>query len=432
MFYGAPGRKLFTTVGGGPIRGAHTANGTGYVVSGPTLYSVTGAGLSTELGFVPGDGRVQIVHNDTQVVVMTNAGWVVWNVPNQTLGTVSGAPTTGQGTYQDSYIVFPLENGTYGWTAISDATSLDGLNFASAEAQPDPIIAILSDHRELWLFGTQTTEIAQTSGDADLVFTRTAMLEYGCCAKYTPAKSNNTVFWLGQNESGTGVVYQAEGYSPERISTHALETAIATYGDLTYTWGFCYQQNGHTFYILSFPGFATWAWDASARRWSQLTYRNASTGVRERQRDNAYMFIAGKHIVGDYESGKLYQLDLDTYTDDGNVIERERAWAVIESENKWLRHNSIEIIGEMGVGLETIIDPTPGANPKWRLSWSDDGCRNYSNEREIDMGKIGHYRQRGQIQRLGLSRRRVYRLRTTDPVRIAVYGANLNVTGGVK
>lgn len=254
------------------------------------------------------------------------------------------------------------------------------------------------------------------------------MLEYGCCARFTPCKSNNTVFWLGQNESGTGVVYQADGYSPERISTHALETAIAGYGDLTETYGFCYQQNGHTFYVLVFPGFATWAWDASARRWTQLCYRNPRTGIRERQRDNAYMFLGGKHIVGDYENANLYFLDLDTYTDNGNIIERERAWAVIESENRWIRHDSLEIIGEFGVGLGGGIEDYAGGNPRWRLSWSDDGCRTFSNERDIDMGRLGHYRQRGKVRRLGLSRRRVYRLRTTEPVRIAVYGANIDAT----
>jgi hypothetical protein len=227
-------------------------------------------------------------------------------------------------------------------------------------------------------------------------------------------------------------VYQADGYNPERISTHALEEAIATYGDLTETWGYTYQQNGHTFYVLNFGNLATWAWDASARRWTQLTYRNPMTGDRERQRDDAYMFIAGMHITGDYANGNLYKLDLDTYTDNGAVIERERAWSVIENENRWLRHSQLEIIGESGVGLPTIGDPTPGANPKWRLSWSDDGCRNYSNEREIDMGALGQYRKRGIVRRLGISRRRVYRLRTTDPVRIAIYGANLIATGSIK
>lgn len=432
MFYNAPGCKLWATVGTGPIRGEHTASGAGWVVSGSELYGVNSAGVATLIGTIPGSGRVHMEHNDTQLAIMHTQGWHVLDLGTHVLTAISGCPTTAQGTYQDSYIVFPNTNGTYGWTPIDDAATVDALNFASAEAQPDPIVAVLSDHRELWLFGETTTEIAQTSGDADLVFTRTAIMEYGCAAKYTPAKSDNTVFWLGRNANGTGTVFQAEGYSPSRISTHALETAIEGYGDVSDAFGYCYQQEGHTFYVLTFPGYATWSFDASSRRWTQLVYRNTSTGARERHRGNAYMFLGGVHIVGDYENGNLYTLDLDAYTDNGSPIERERAWAVIQNEGKWLRHNRLELRAEMGVGLDGISSPTPGADPKWALDWSDDGCRTWSNAREIHIGQQGDFRNRGLIRRLGLSRNRVYRLRTSEPVKLSIYGANLDATASSK
>lgn len=428
MFYGSPGLLLLSTIGTGPIRAAHTANGYGWVVSGQSLYQVTSAGVATLIGDVPGSGRVCLVHNDTQLAVMHSAGWHVLTFSTLGYGAVSGAPVTAQGTYQDSYIIFPNADGTYGWTNIGNAQSLDALNFASSEANPDPVIAVLSDHRELWLFNTQTTEIAQTSGDADLVFVRTAILEYGCAAKYSPAKSDSTVFWLSQSDSGDGIVMMAEGYSPSRISTHALENAIAGYGDVSDAWGYCYQQNGHTLYVLTFPGRATWAFDASAKRWTQLAYRNPLTGDQEQHRGNAYMFLGSTHMLGDYANGNLYALDLDTYTDNGAVITRERAWSIIENQNKWLRHNRLELMAEMGVGLDGINPPTPGADPLWLLDWSDDGCRNFSNSRELRIGQIGQYRNRGIARRLGLSRRRVYRIRTTEPVKIAVYGANLDAT----
>jgi len=144
------------------------------------------------------------------------------------------------------------------------------------------------------------------------------------------------------------------------------------------------------------------------------------------------MFLDSSHMLGDYANGNLYALDLDVYTDNGAIISRERAWAVIENENKWLRHNRLEIMAEMGVGLDGITPPTPGADPLWLLDWSDDGCRNFSNSREVRIGQIGQYRNRGVARRLGLSRRRVYRIRTTEPVKIAVYGANLDATASSK
>lgn len=138
------------------------------------------------------------------------------------------------------------------------------------------------------------------------------------------------------------------------------------------------------------------------------------------------MFINGTHFVGDYANSNLYTLDLDTYTDNGSLIERERAWAVIENENKWIRHNRLEIACEMGVGLDGTTQP--GTDPLWLLDWSDDGCHSFSNSRQLKIGKIGQYRHRGVARRLGLSRRRVYRLRTTEPCKIAVYGVNLDAT----
>lgn len=356
------------------------------MVSGGSLYQVATDGTPTLIGDVPGTGRVCLVHNDTQLAVMHSEGWHVLTFTGGGYGAVAGAPTTAQGTYQDSYIIFPNTNGTYGWTNIDDAQSLDALNFASSEANPDPIVSVLSDHRELWLFNSETTEIAQTSGDADLVFVRTAMVEYGCVAKYTPAKSDSTVFWLSANDSGSGMVMMAEGYSPTRVSTFALENAIAGYGDISDAWGYCYQQNGHTFYVLTFPGRATWSLDAASRRWTKLSYLNTLTGDDEQHRANAYMYLGQTHMVGDYATGNLYALDLDATTDNGNEIRRERAWAVIQNNGKWLRHNRLELMAEMGVGLDGISPPTIGADPVWLLDWSDDGARTFSNTREIHIG----------------------------------------------
>lgn len=426
MFYNAPGLALFATVGSGPIRGMHTAGGYAWVVSGLELYQVNAAGTATLVTTIGGTGRVSLAHNDTQLTVAHSAGWTVVTMASLAVATPANAPLTAQLTYQDSYEIFPNANGTYGWTKISDATTIDALDFASAEAQPDPIVSVLSDHRELWLFGETTTEIAQTSGDADLVFTRTAIMEHGCAAKYSPAKADNTVFWLGRDENGQGVVFRAEGYSPSRISTFALETAIAGYADLSTAWGYCYQQNGHTFYVLTFDE-ATWAYDMSSQRWTQLAYRDPLTGDLERHRGNAYCNLGGRHLVGDYETGAIYRLDLNTYTDNGDLIYRERTWAVIEAENRWIRHDRLELMAEMGVGLVT----GQGSDPVVLLRWKDDGFT-WGNDRELRVGRIGRFRNRAVTQRLGRSRNRVYQLRMTDPVKVAWYGVNLDAQPGTR
>jgi hypothetical protein len=123
------------------------------VVSGASLYKVSG-GVATLVGAVPGVGRVVMQENDTQLAVMHNLGWESVTISTLSMGSVIGAPMTAQGTFQDSYVVFPQANGTYGWTAIDNLQTIDPLAFASSEAQPDPVISILSNNRELWLFNT--------------------------------------------------------------------------------------------------------------------------------------------------------------------------------------------------------------------------------------------------------------------------------------
>lgn len=422
MLYGAPGRVLFCTLGSGPIRGMAYAGGKRWAVSGTSLYSIDAAGTGTVVATIPGTGRVMLVANDTQLVVMHASGWTVITLANDVVSTPANAPLTAQGTYQDSYIVFPNANGTYGWTAIGNAASIDALDFASAEAQPDPIVAVLSDHRELWLFGRDTVEIAQTSGSADLVFTRTAIMEQGCIARYSPAKADNTVIWLGGNHHGKGRVYKADGYSPAGISDAALDTWLDAIADLSEAFAFTYKQGGHTFYVLTVPGHGSWAYDLSGGGWSQLAYRNPTTGDLERIRDNAYCFDGSRHLVGDYENGNIYELRLDAYTDNGNAIYWERAFSVIEAENRWLRHDRAELMAEMGVGL----NDGQGSDPIVLLSWSDDGCRTWSNDRELRLGRIGEFTARAIARRLGLSRNRVYRIRGTDPVKRRFYGFNLD------
>jgi len=457
MFYGTPGLKLWATLGTGPIRGMDKAGGYLWVVTGTALYRVSPSGAVTTVTNIPGTGRCHVIHNDTQLIVMHAVGWTVVTLSTLAVATPANAPLTAQGTYQDAYAVFPNANGTYGWSAIGNAGSIDPLDFASAEAQPDPIIAVLSDHRELWLFGDETTEIAQTSGSADLVFTRTAMMEHGCAAKYSPAKADNTVFWVGRDANGQGVVFRADGYTPSRISTFALESAMAGY-TISEAWGYCYQQGGHTFYVLTFPE-ATWFFDVATNRWTQWAYKEPVSGDLKRHRGNAYAFFAGLHLVGDWENGRIYQLDLDTFTDNGVRILRERTWAVIEAGGPLIRHDRLELMGEAGVGIpgrvpgtvtlrdendQPVLDELgyplldesdvdiadPGADPVVRLDWTDDGSRTWSNPRELRIGRLGEFRRRAITRRLGRSRSRVYRLRTDEPVRIAWYGVTLDANVG--
>jgi hypothetical protein len=66
------------------------------------------------------------------------------------------------------------------------------------------------------------------------------------------------------------------------------------------------------------------------------------------------------------------------------------------------------------------------------LRWSDDGGHTWSNEHWASIGRVGEYGHRAFWRRLGMTlklRDRVYEISGTDPVKIAIMGAELNISG---
>jgi hypothetical protein len=422
MFYVAPGLLLWDTIGTGPIRAMKVAAGAVWVVSGTKLYRCTAQNASVEVGTVPGTSRVTLEANDSQLVVMHDAGWHVCTMSSLAYASVTDAPTTAQGTYIGGRVVFPQDDGTYGWTALNTASALDALDFASAEYDTDAAVATFADHGELLVFGDRSVEWYVESGDPELPYTRTAISEYGCAAKHSIVAVDNTVFWLGKDEKGDPRVYRANGRSPQGVSDYGIDLALSSYGDLSTAYAYAYQQQGHTFYVLTVPNQATWVYDLSSGMWTQRAYRDPDSGALGQHRSAAHAYFGGLHLVGDYEDGRVFQLSPDTYTDDGDPLYWERTWSHIESENVRIRFDQLEVMGEMGVGLD---GSGLGVAPVVNLTWSDDRGKTFPNIRQLPLGAIGQYDNRAMTTRLGIGRRRVFRLYGSEPVKTALYGVNV-------
>lgn len=427
-FYGTPGKVVRATLGtSGGHRGSLVAGNHLYCVVGSGVYKVTSAFASTLLGTLPSaSGKVQMAQNGQQLVIAHRDGWHVVTLSTGAMAAVANSPAMSDVSFIDNYGVGAAANGTYVWSNLADFSTVGALSFASAEGHPDRILRTISDHRELWLFGEVSIEVAVVSGDPDLPFTRTAFIEQGILAPHSAAKEDNSVFWLGRNESGQGVVYRAEGYVPTRVSTFAIEQAIQNYASPEDAVAFTYQQDGHHYYVLSFAE-ATWVYDINVGLWHQRSWRDTTTGEVRRDRAHTHVFFSGQHLVGDWEDGRLYALDMSTFTDDGDPIYRERVWAQIENENGWMTFHKGELIAEMGVGQSGAVS-ADATDPKVWLSWSNDGGRTWSSELDRSLGAIGEFRSRAVWRRLGKSRSRYFRLRTSAPVRLAFRSFTLEMS----
>ena len=503
----APGLRLLANMGDGPIRGLWQFGGYGYVVSGEVLYRVDSIWRVFPIGTVSGSsGPVSMSDNGTQLFIACNGPSFIYNSLTLDFKQITdpdfpGAVTVG---YINGYFVFNEPNSQRIWiTTLLDGTSIDPLDFASAEGSPDGLVSLIVDHREIWLFGTNSVEVWYDAGTSPfpLVPVQGAFNEVGCIAAFSVAKLDNGLFWLGADARGKGIVYRANGYTAERISTHAVEWQIQEYGNLSDALAYTYQQDGHSFYVLIFPtANTTWVFDVATSLWHErAAFINGSF---TRHRSNCQMSFNNEVVVGDHELGNIYAFDLEVFSDAGAVQKWLRSWRALPvgtNDLKRTAQHSLQLDAETGA-INTSVTTTPvildvsnpddtlltesgdtlvyevaglvsllteggdvivqenggfmyidgapsvvgGAiliqvssieafaiDPQVMLRWSDDGGHTWSNEHWRSMGKTGTYGTRVIWRRLGMTlklRDRVYEVSATDPVKIAIMGAELNVS----
>ena len=465
----APGLELLQTIGSGPIRAlwAHQTNGSDfYVVSGTEVYKLTSTSATpVKLGNIIDGGPVSIADNGTQLFFACNGPSYIYNEATNEFKQITDPDFPGAVTvaYLDGYFVFNEPNSQRVWvTALLDGASIDPLDFASAEGSPDGLVAVNVDHREAWLFGTDSVEVWYDVGGTDFPLQRIqgAFNEIGCVAAFSIAKLDNSLFWLGTDARGQGIVYKANGYTGQRVSTHAIEYAIAQYGNISDALAYTYQQEGHGFYVLTFPSAnATWVYDAATQAWHERA--GLVNGAFTRHRSNCQCNFGGETIVGDFENGNIYKYSLEVYSDNGDPQKWLRSWRAIPTGQNTLKRtaqHSLQLDAESGVGLNGFtteqvfylvtqnsdrlitesgdyiaseITSTVLADPQVMLRWSDDGGHNWSNEHWTSMGGIGRFGQRILWRRLGMTTRirdRVYEVSGTDPVKIAIMGAELHAS----
>jgi hypothetical protein len=431
--YGTPGLQLLATVGLGPIRGLWHVGHSLYVASGTRLYRLDAAWSATLIGTIGGSGLVSMDNNRTQLMLVDGvSGWIV-NLGTDSITPAAGIPSSPQFvSFLDNFFIVN-SGGTdqFYISTLADGSAWDPLDFASAEGNPDDVVSIITDHRELWLFGSRSTEVWYNSGADDFPIERLqgGFLEVGCIAAHSVAKADNTVYWLGRDRNGMGIVWSARGYQPQRVSNHSIETQIQSYDTISDAVAYTYQQGGHTFYVLTFPSAnKTWAIDLANGFWHERAYLHPTTGILQRHRANCHSTFADLNIVGDYENGNIYALDQDTYTDNGDPIKSLRTCATVWDQNDLtnIGHHRLQIDVEGGVGLNS----GQGSDPQMMLRWSDDGGHEWSNEHWATLGKIGKYGTRAIWRRLGGSRNRVYEASITDPVKRVIINAHLRMSAG--
>lgn len=419
VLLGTAGCKPWGSAGSGPIRGCHEMADILYVVSLNTLYSVNSGGVATSIGTVAGTGHVVMDDSGTQLAIATSGGvGYIYTTTTATFGQITDVDFRGGSSvaYLDGYFLWGNIDGSFQISGLLNGTAFDALDFATAESSPDGLKAVKVLGREVWLMGDHTIEPWINTGNADFPFEslNDTIITKGLLAPYSPAILDNTIFWIGTDQEAGGgpVVYRAEGYTPRVISTPACELALDAETDLDGVRGFGYVQGGHAFYVIVLPSGPAWVYDVGHSMWHER-----ETYGLDRWIGNCHCYSYGKHIVGSYRDGDLYELDLNYFWDDTDIpLIAEGISIPLGDDTAWRTLDSIQFDMETGVGLTT----GQGSDPQIMLQISKDRGQTYGNERWKTMGAVGRYGIRVMWWAMGRFRSVVVKFRISDPVKRSI------------
>jgi len=427
--YGRPGNLLLATAGSGPGRGAYTAsNGRAFFVSGNSLYEYDGTATGVLRGALGTNTGLLITmdENGTQLAVCDGSKLYIFTYATNAFAVVASAnlPSASTVTFIGGYfVVSRVNSGIFQISALYDGFTWGALDFATAESSPDSLLCVKNIAGQLALVGAKSTEFYSNTG-ARFPFQRIngAVISTGTVSAYSVLQLDNSMFLVSRDDNGAGIVYRLQGFSPRRISTEPIELLIQAAPAPATLRSWSYQEDGHTFFVLTGGGMnTTLVYDLATGVWHERAYLN-QYGNYEPDISACGTYAFNKIITIDRQSGNIYEQSLKYNSDNGREIAADRIFTQIQDEDKPIIIKNLTVGIETGLGTQT----GQGFDPQIILFVSKDGGKTWSGGRSKSAGKAGEYRSRVKFDRLGQARQWMLRLRMTDPSSRYISGAWIN------
>ncbi|MCK5445296.1 MAG: hypothetical protein KAI73_06705 [Rhodospirillaceae bacterium] len=443
--FGTPGLREIATTGVDKQvnRGSHVKGGIAYFVNGTLLYrlnrTVGGGGdiFSIDaLGVIPGSERVSMADNGTQLMILVPGGdGFIFDesagTPFQQITdldfTANGAPQ--HVVYIDGYFAITTDTKKFIVSALNDGLSYDALDFGTAEADPDDIVAPIVHSNQLFIGGSETIEVFQNIGGSGFPFQRVEgfVIPTGIKAAFSIVQAGETFMFIGAGVNDSPSIMQFTGTSAQIVSTDAIDFILQgfTEDEIAQSFAWSYSQSGAHFVGFSLPT-TTLVYDQKSKEWherrSQIIDASGTRNIR--WRPNSLITAYGKVLVGDSEDGRIGEVDLDFFDEyDGEII-RRRATMPFSNDGNSFSMPMLELTMESGVGdFET-------EDPQIRLAFSKDG-KTFSSELTRSIGKAGEFDKRIIWRRLGrFPRMSVFQFTMSAKVKPVIIKLEADIVGG--
>jgi len=432
--YGTHGLTLFTATGSTPVRGARTIPylTVTYYVAGNTIYVLNTAGISAPIGTInTATGYVGMSdsgENGLQLLIVDGTnGWIV-NLSNNTLTmiTSAGFPASATtATFLGGYfIVNSTGSGEFFWSNIYNGLVWNTLQFATAEYDPNNLLAVTVNLGQLLLWCERTIEVWTLAGDSR-IFARVggSAVQWGLGSIYSIDFFGDSVIYLAKNRMGQFQVSLLSGTTSQPVSTPEIEYDLNMQRTPQQATAYSYLYFGHMMYQINFPN-KSYLYDGTSNAWSEVG--SAALGINPpgRHYGNVRFELNSVPYVCDYRNGNIYKVDPSNYTDNGDPI-------ICDFELKHVFEPALgfQTIDEFQIDMETGVGLVlgQGSVPEVMFSVSRDGGRTFGNERQLAIGAIGNYTNKCFALGVGCSRDFVARIKVSDPVKRAFANAQLRV-----
>lgn len=414
-----PGIGPLTILPRTPIRGMHVFNGRFFAVAGPRIYEVQSDGTTIRDwgAIVTSRGKVTIASILSTIVIGDGSRYYALDLNAATVSQIVDAPKGRFCVFFNQRILYQGENGQVFYSELNDPTNIPGANLFTAESLPDEITSITTTEDQIWLHGPRSNEVWYDSGDVDNPFQRIAggVIRNGVLSADTALTLDNSIWWVGQDDYGKGIVWRTNGFSPQRVSTSSVERFTSTATNLS---AYSYQEEGHSFYVIN-ADEGTWAFDIKTNEWHERSYRNPITAEDERQRQEIAAFCYGKHLMADYENGQVWVQALATVIDGDQEIRRVRIFKGLDLDGRSAILDELRLDFAVGVGRDRSGQ---GTNPVCMLRVAPDGM-NFGSVMHQPMGRIGAYDTQVRFFNLGVGRDWTFEVACSEPTVVAIMGA---------
>lgn len=429
-----PGYRTLATVAQAPGRANFSENGRNFFVSGFAFYEYTAAGVTTLRGTVLADANPATITGNgdagRQLFITSGDRGYCYDLGTNTLTQVlaSGAR---MGAFLDGrFLALDTTTSTLQASDLLNGLVWNPLMIAQRTAGSDKWQAMYVVNRLIYLLGSATSEVWYNAGASPFPFApiQEAFSQFGIAATFSGAVDTSLTF-LGQNANGRGIVYRMQGYTPQRVSTHAVDVAIQSYSRMDDAVAGITQQQGRPVYVLTFPtADQTHAFDEGTTLWHDRMYWDPTTATAHASRSMFFASLPTLSVSCDRLTGALLVIDPAVYTEaDGHLIQHIREAPRLSANQRRFTVDELQLVCDVGVGLTT----GQGSDPQVMLQVSKDGGKTFGHERWTTLGKMGAFGTRVRWPMLGQARNFVPRIMVTDPVPFRIAEALINVRVGL-